>query len=418
MKRHETTYEKFYEIIEQNPDVDYYVETHKGELTKIKGHVKKNTKMLFLTFNNNIVLECAEEHSFMNSKGESILAKDLKINHRILTKNGSIKLMSKKKSKNTTAYDIEIDSPHWYVNDENGIIHHNTLTGLICLKTYLDTYPEAIGILYDSEFSFSPEYLNSIGVDTDRVFITPITDIDKLKNDIISQIDSLNNDDRVFILIDSIGNLASLKETEDAQNQKTSTDMTRAKVLKSLFRMLTPRVNLKNIPIFVINHVYQTLEIYSKAIISGGTGIMLSANTALIMSRKKGDKDEQGFEFIIKTEKSRFVKEGLKFPLVIPDGGQIKKYSGLFDLALETGFLEKSGMRYKIPELPDFDLVWRKDVEDDDDFWNTMFTKTTFVKTIEDNIKVSVDQSEVFKKIKNIDTLEYEEELNSELLNE
>lgn len=158
--------------------------------------------------------------------------------------------------------------------------------------------------------------------------------------------------------------------------------------------------------------------ILKNGVVTHNTGIILSANTALIMSRKKGDKDEQGFEFIIKTEKSRFIKEGLKFPLVIPDGGQIKKYSGLFDLALETGFLEKSGMRYKIPEIPDFDLVWRKDVEDNDDFWNTMFTKTTFVKTIEDSIKVSVDQSEVFNKIKNIDTLEYEEELKPELLNE
>ncbi len=398
MIRHETTYKEFYDLIEANPNENYYVETHKGELTKINGHIKKTAEMLFLVFDGGIILECADEHAFMNSKGDSVLAKDLKINHRILTKNGTIKLVSKKRSKNTDAYDIGIDSPHWYVNDENGIIHHNTNLGLVCLKAYMDRHEDAVGLLYDSEFSFTPEYLGSFGIDQNRVFITPVTDIDQLKNDIINQVDSFEKGDHPFILIDSVGNLASLKELTDAQDGKSTQDMTRAKMLKSLFRMITPRVNLKNIPLFVINHVYETQEMYSKTIISGGTGVLLSANTALIMSRRKAiDKNVEGFDFMIKAEKSRFIKEGIRFPLTIPKGGLIKKFSGLFDLALETGFIMKEGNMYMVPEVPEFKKSWRADVENSVEFWDMMFKDTKFISTIEEGLKVSVDQSGLFK---------------------
>lgn len=273
-----------------------------------------------------------------------------------------------------------------------------TNLGLVCLKAYMDAHEDAVGFLYDSEFSFTPDYLNSFGIDQSRVFITPIVDIDKLKNDIINQVDSFGKDDKIFILIDSIGNLASLKEVGDAQEGKSTQDMTRARALKSLFRMITPRVNLKNIPLFCINHVYSEMSLYPKTIISGGTGVLLSSNTALIMSRRKAtDKNIEGFDFMIKIEKSRFIQEGLSLPLTIPKGGMIKKYSGLFDLGLETGFLMKSGNRYYIPEISEAELYWRKDVEDSDEFWDNIFKNTKFIETIEEGLKVSVDQSGLFK---------------------
>ena len=276
-----------------------------------------------------------------------------------------------------------------------------TNIGIICLKAYMDYYPESIGLLYDSEFSFTPSYLNSFGVDLTRIFISPIVDIDKLKNDIINQVDSFTEDDKVFILVDSIGNLASLKETEDAIAGKSSLDMTRAKMLKSLFRMITPRVNLKNIPLFAINHIYHTQELYSKPIISGGQGPLLSANTAIITSRRKmADKVAGvsiGMDFVMKIEKSRFMREGVRLPLSIPTGSEIKRYSGLWDLALETGFLEKEGNSFIVPEIPDFPKASKKKLEDNDSFWKMMFEKTTFVKTIEENLIVSVDQTGLFK---------------------
>ena len=69
---------------------------------------------------------------------------------------------------------------------------------------------------------------------------TPITDVEKLKFDIIGQLENIERNDKVVIVIDSIGNLASKKELEDAINEKSVTDMSRAKALKGLFRMITP----------------------------------------------------------------------------------------------------------------------------------------------------------------------------------
>jgi hypothetical protein len=46
--------------------------------------------------------------------------------------------------------------------------------------------------------------------------------------------------------------------------------MTRAKVLKSIFRMITPYVKMKNIPLIGIGHTYQTQEMYSRSVVSGG----------------------------------------------------------------------------------------------------------------------------------------------------
>lgn len=277
-----------------------------------------------------------------------------------------------------------------------------TLSGLMCLKAYMDKYEDSVGMIYDSEFSMTPDYLETFGIDTNRIFITPITDLDKLKNDIINQIDAINNGEHVFILIDSIGNLASLKEVSDAQDGKSSLDMTRAKMIKSFFRMVTPRVNLKNIPLFTINHIYQTQELYSKSVISGGTGILLSANSAIIISRRKNqNKEEEGFEFVIKIEKSRFIKEGLKFPLVIPSNGKIKKWSGMFDLALEYGFITQSGAWYEVPCLTEYEgkKIRKSQIENNDDFWKKIFEETNFKETVEENIKVSQTQSDIFESI-------------------
>lgn len=134
-----------------------------------------------------------------------------------------------------------------------------SMVSLICAKAYLDKYDDAVMIFYDSEMGSSKDYFNSLGIDQDRVLYTPITDVEQLKFDVMSQLEQIKRGDHVIIVVDSVGNLASKKEVEDALNEKSAADMTRAKQLKSLTRMITPHLNLKNIPMIVINHVYQEI---------------------------------------------------------------------------------------------------------------------------------------------------------------
>jgi len=148
--------------------------------------------------------------------------------------------------------------------------HFKTAFSLLMAKAYQDKYEDAVILFYDSEFGTPQNYFNSFGIDTDRVVHTPITDIEQLKFDIMAQLREINRGERVMIVIDSIGNLASKKEVEDALEQKSAADMTRAKQIKSLFRMVTPHLTLKDIPMVVVNHTYMEIGMFPKAIVGGG----------------------------------------------------------------------------------------------------------------------------------------------------
>jgi RecA/RadA recombinase len=148
--------------------------------------------------------------------------------------------------------------------------HFKTGISLIMVRAYLEKYPDAVLMFYDSEFGAPQSYFEANKIDTSRVLHCPITDIEQLKFDIMSQLEEVKRGDKVIFMIDSIGNLASKKEVEDALNEKSVADMTRAKQLKSLFRMVTPHLTLKDIPMIVINHTYKEIGLFPKDIVGGG----------------------------------------------------------------------------------------------------------------------------------------------------
>ena len=221
--------------------------------------------------------------------------------------------------------------------------HFKTAFALLMAASYQQKYPEAVILFYDSEFGSPQGYFETFGIDMDRVLHTPITDVEELKHDIMAQFSQLEKGDRVMIVIDSIGNLASKKEVEDAIEGKSVADMSRAKQLKSLFRMTTPHLTLKDIPMVVVNHTYKEIGMFPKDIVSGGTGIVYSADTIWIIGRQqeKTGTEISGYNFIINIEKSRFVKEKSKIPITVSFEGGIQKYSGLMDIALEGSFVVK-----------------------------------------------------------------------------
>ena len=165
-----------------------------------------------------------------------------------------------------------------------------TLLGLYCMKAYLKKYPKGVALLYDSEYGITPEYLESFDIDTNRVIHIPIEDVEQLKFDIVKRLDEVGKGDNVFLMIDSIGNLASKKEVEDAMSEKSVADMSRAKALKSLFRIITPKLTTKDIPCIAVNHTYKEIGLFPKNIISGGTGIYYSANQIFIISKAQEKK--------------------------------------------------------------------------------------------------------------------------------
>lgn len=273
--------------------------------------------------------------------------------------------------------------------------HFKTSFSLLMAKAYMDKYPDSVVLFYDSEFGTPQSYFDTFGIDKSRVLHTPITDVEQLKFDVMAQLENINRGDRVMIVIDSVGNLASKKEVEDALKQNSAADMTRAKQLKSLFRMVTPHLNLKDIPMVVVNHTYMTQEMFSKPVVSGGTGIYYSADNIYIIGRQqeKEGSDIVGYNFIINVEKSRFVKEKSKIPIEVTWEEGISKWSGLLDLALESGHVikPKNGWYQKVDmetgEI--FDKSYRMNDTYSFSFWHPILICPKFVKFIEDKYRVA-----------------------------
>jgi RecA/RadA recombinase len=224
--------------------------------------------------------------------------------------------------------------------------HFKTAFSLLMAKAYMDKYPEAALLFYDSEFGTPIKYFETFGIDMDRVMHSPLTDIEQLKFDIMQQLQEVQRGDKLIIILDSIGNLASKKEVDDALEGKSVADMSRAKQVKSLFRMVTPHLNLKDIPMVVVNHTYKEIGMYPKDIVGGGTGSYYSADNIYILGRQqqKDGKEITGYDFIINVEKSRYVREKSKIPISVSFEGGIERYSGLLDVALEGGFVTKPTM--------------------------------------------------------------------------
>ena len=218
-----------------------------------------------------------------------------------------------------------------------------TAFSLLMAKAYLDKYPEAVLLFYDSEFGTPIKYFETFQIDMTRVLHTPLTDIEQLKFDIMQQLQDVNRGDKLIIILDSIGNLASKKEVEDALDGKSVADMSRAKQVKSLFRMVTPHLNLKDITMVVVNHTYKEIGMFPKDIVGGGTGSYYSADNIFILGRQqeKDGTEVVGYNFIINVEKSRYAKEKSKIPISVSFDGGIQKYSGLVDIAIEGNFVSK-----------------------------------------------------------------------------
>jgi RecA/RadA recombinase len=273
--------------------------------------------------------------------------------------------------------------------------HFKTAFSLLMAKSYMDKYNDAALLFYDSEFGTPQSYFDSFNIDTDRVLHTPLTDIEQLKFDIMKQLTELERGEHLIIVIDSIGNLASKKEVEDALAEKSVADMSRAKQVKSLFRMVTPHLNIKDIPMIVVNHTYKEIGMFPKDIVGGGTGSYYSADNIFILGRQQEKEGTEivGYNFIINVEKSRYVKEKSKIPVTVSFDGGISKWSGLLDVALESKHVVKpsNGWYSKVnPETGEVeDKKYRIKDTDTKEFWTSILEDATFVKFVEEKYSVT-----------------------------
>ena len=272
--------------------------------------------------------------------------------------------------------------------------HFKTAFALLMAKSYMKKYEDAVVLFYDSEFGTPQSYFDAFDIDTERVLHTPITDVEQLKHDIMNQLQNIEKTDKVIIVLDSIGNLASKKEVEDSIEGKSVADMSRAKQMKSLFRMVTPHLTIKDIPMIVVNHTYKEIGMFPKDIVGGGTGSYYSADNIYILGRQQEKEGTEivGYNFIINVEKSRYVKEKSKIPIAVSFDGGIQKYSGLVDIAIEGKFVAKPSPGWyakvdqKTGEIGD---KVRFDATQTDEFWQPLLKDESFKEFVNEKYGIA-----------------------------
>lgn len=273
--------------------------------------------------------------------------------------------------------------------------HFKSLFSLILAKSYMDKYPESVLVFYDCEFGTPESYFDSLGIDKERVVHTPIMNMEEFKFDVMQQLQEIKRGDKVIFVIDSLGNMSSKKEMEDAIEGKSTQDMTRARQMKSIFRMITPYLVKYDIPMVAVNHIYMTQEMFSKPVVSGGSGIYLSADNIFILGRQqeKDGTELAGYNFIINVEKSRHSREKSKIPVTVKFEGGISKWSGLLEMALESGHVIKpsNGWYSKVNKETGEIEEKKYRIKDTDtkDFWLPIISSTSFQEWIKTNYQIS-----------------------------
>lgn len=211
-------------------------------------------------------------------------------------------------------------------------------------KTFLmlNTVREAINmgynvIYYDSEAAVDKEQMEKFGIDTSKVNYQPTNTVQDFRTSVTTITTKMQEAKRaggevpkVMIILDSAGNLATAKEIEDAKSGSEKSDMTRSKVLKSIFRIImTPLADLK-IPFLFTNHTYQSQSFIPMQIAGGGTGPQYAASIVLMLNKAqlKDGAEKVGIIVTAKPDKNRFAKpHPIKFHLNFTEG--MNPYVGL-----------------------------------------------------------------------------------------
>ena len=151
-----------------------------------------------------------------------------------------------------------------------------------------------------------------------------------------------------MFVLDSLGMLSTSKEVEDSEAGKETRDMTRAQVVKSIFRVLTLKLGKANVPLIVTNHTYDVVGAYIPTKeMGGGSGLKYAASTIVYLSKKKEKDGKEVVGNIIKckTAKSRLTKENSDVETRLYYDRGLDRYYGLLELGEKHGVFSRKGNR-------------------------------------------------------------------------
>lgn len=317
--------------------------------------------------------------------------------------------------------------------------------------------------VFDTEVAVDGVGAEHLGVDSKRVKHYPVETVEQCRNQIVRWLDNVieykkknpNKPVKMIGIIDSLGNLASTKELEDAAKGKDAADMgLRAKALKSMLRCITYKAAKAGVPIVFTNHTYDNPAESTPQLVkiqSGGKGAIYLASILIqldvkqekndevkekmkkMFAKKNGkdyvepDKDDNaepvndtiaishninGVTLSALTVKNRFIPPFLKTSIYLNFKTGLDKYAGLLDMAQAFNIVVPSGPVWKWVDT-DESAGYRKDFEQDPEFWKKLLPKleTTLNRELTyNNSNIESLQAEVDKLAKEAATAKEEDE--------
>ena len=239
------------------------------------------------------------------------------------------------------------------------------LLGIV--KQFLADNPNGGVLYFESESALTPEMIEERDIDSKRFIQLPVSTIQEFAQQASRVVDKHieNSEAPLLLCLDSLGMLSTAKEVGDITEGADKVDMTKARIVKGTFRVLTLKLAKAGIPLLVTNHTYKQVgAMFPQDIMGGGSGLQYAASSIVFLSKKK---EKVGTDIIgnvihCKNFKSRLAKENKKIDVLLTYDQGLNRYYGLLDLAEKYDIIKKVSTRY---EMPDGAKVFGKQIMED-----------------------------------------------------
>ena len=236
------------------------------------------------------------------------------------------------------------------------------------VQSFLERNPNGGVIYFESESAISKDLIENRGIDSSRMILVPVSTVQEFRTQSIKILDKYleqKEQQPMLMVLDSLGMLSTTKEVEDSEAGKETRDMTRAQVVKSIFRVLTLKLGKANVPLIVTNHTYDVVGAYMPTKeMGGGSGLKYAASNIIYLSKSKEKDGKEVIGNIIKAKlvKSRSAKENSQVAVrLFYDERGLDRYYGLLELGEKHGVFERKGNRVVVGDDSVYPSVVYKD---------------------------------------------------------
>ena len=240
-------------------------------------------------------------------------------------------------------------------------------------------------VLVDTENALDEKWLVDLDVDTaeekmHKISGATIDDVSAMIGLLIDQYKEehgakpYQDRPKMLIIIDSLGMLITPNQVKQFEEGDQKGDMgIKAKQLTNMLRVTMAKIASQPIGLLATNHVMDSQDQYQPDKIPGGKMLEFASSVIVQMNKYLLKEDEEGKKLVggvvagIRTtavvRKSRYAKPFERIKIDIPYDQGMNPYSGLFDLFVAKGVIQKDGARwtYTSPVTGEIFKDWRKE---------------------------------------------------------